>query len=205
MTSLDPRLNRVDIYKYQQELKPKDSMDQFETYEVFLQTKESKPYQHEGAVHAPNIDMAFLFAKEQFSRRGTCTGLTVVKTEHIMVSPMTDNDESVYDLVTVEPEDSAKKEAYEVFHLFKRGKHMQHQGSVSAVGFHDAYQRAGTTYNTGKTVLNVWVVRHDDMLFNTEDERVIWHTLSEKKFRDAIAYKALDKIKKFKEEQLASK
>lgn len=205
MTSLDPRLNRVDIYKYKQELQPKDSMDQFETYEVFVQTKESKPYQHEGIVHAPNRDMAFLFGKEQFSRRGTCTGIAVVQTEHVMVSPMTDNDESVYDLVSVESEKSTKKETYEVFHLFKRGKHMQHQGSVSAVGFQDAYLQAGATYDTGKTVLNVWVVRHDDMLFNTEDERDIWSTLSEKSFRDAIAYKALDKIKKFKEEQLASK
>jgi len=204
MASLDPRLNRVDIYKYHQELQPKNSMDQFETYEVFVQSKESKPYQHEGIVHAPNQDMAFLFGKEQFSRRGVCTGLAVVLTEKIMVSPMTDNEENVYDHVSVASEKAGEKETYEVFHLFKRGKHMQHQGSVTAKGFHDAYQQAAGTYNTGKVVLNVWVIRHDDILFNTDDERVIWSTLSDKKFRDAIAYKALDKIKKFKEEQTAS-
>lgn len=204
MNSLDPRLNRVDIYKYQQELQPKISMDQFETYETFVQSKENKPYQHEGIVHAPNQDMAFLFAKEQFSRRGTCVGLNVVKTENVMVSPMTDNEESIYDSVTIEPEKDGKTEVYEVFHLFTRGKHMQHQGSVSANGFHDAYQQAGSTYNNGKTVLNVWIIRHSDMLFNTEEERIIWSTLSEKKFRDAIAYKALDKIKKFKEKQISS-
>jgi len=179
-------------------------MDQFETYEVFVQSKESKPYQHEGTVHAPNQDMAFLFGKEQFSRRGVCTGLAVVLTEKIMVSPMTDNEENVYDHVSVESEKAGKKEIYEVFHLFKRGKHMQHQGSVTAKGFHDAYQQAAGTYNTGKVVLNVWVIRHDEILFNTADERVIWSTLSDKKFRDAIAYKALDKIKKFKEEQATS-
>ena len=204
MSSLDPRLNRVDIYKYQQELQPKTSMDQFETYEVFLQTKENKSFQHEGIVHAPNQELAFLFAKEQFSRRGTCTGLSVVQTEYIMVSPMTDNDINVYDVVSLEPEKSNKTSTYEIFHLFKRGKHLQHQGSVSAKGFNDAYRQADNLYNTGKTVLNVWVVRHDNMLFNTKEQRVIWNTLSEKKFRDAIAYKALDKIKKFKEEQDSS-
>lgn len=204
MTSLDPRLNRVDIYKYQQELQPKTSMDQFGTYEVFVQSKESKPFQHEGIVHAPNLDMAFLFGKEQFSRRGTCTGLSVVETNAVMVSPMTDNEESVYDSVSVEVEKDGKLEAYEIFHLFKRGKHMQHQGSVQARGFQDAYQQAGENYNTGKIVLNVWIVRHEDMLFNTEEERVIWSTLSEKKFRDAIAYKAMDKIKKFRDEQTSS-
>ncbi len=204
MDSLDPRLNRIDIYKYQERLKPKTSMDQFETYEAFVQTKETKPFQHEGAVHAPNQEMAFLFAKEQYSRRGVCTGLFVVQTENIMVTPMTDNEESVYDIVSLEPEKDGEAEAYEISHLFKRGKHHQHQGSVTAKGYHDAYQQAAKTYNTDKIVLNVWIVRHSDILFSTEDEQVIWSTLSEKKFRDAIAYKALDKIKKFKEEQASS-
>ena len=204
MTPLDPRLRRINIYKYQQEIQPKNGMDQFETYEVFIQTKENMAYQHEGIVHAPNRDMAFLFAKEQFSRRGVCTGLGVVPTQKVMASPMTDNEEDVYDLFSLEPEKNGQTDIYEVFYLFKRGKHHLHQGNLSAKGFHDAYQQAGKLYNTEKVVLNVWIVCREDILFNTVEQRLIWSTLSEKKFRNAIAYKALGKIKKFREEQNSS-
>jgi len=201
MKSLDPRLNRVDIYKYQQELKPKASMDQFETYEVFVRAKDGKAMQHEGIVHGPNKEMAFLFAKEQFSRRGACVDLWVALTSDLMVSPISDNEENIYDLVQLEVDDGGTTEAYEVFHLYKRGKHHQYQGSLQAKGFHDAYQNASEVFNDGKPVLNVWVIKKADLLCSTDEDRVIWSTLSEKTFRDAIAYKALDKIKKFKEEQ----
>ena len=45
------------------------------------------------------------------------------------------------------------------------------------------------------------VAKTDDILTVSEDDKVIWETLPEKSFRDAIAYRGADKIKKFKEEQ----
>lgn len=42
---------------------PKNKLDQFETYEVFVQTKEDKPFEHVGIVHAPNEEMAFCLQK----------------------------------------------------------------------------------------------------------------------------------------------
>lgn len=203
MESLDPRLNRVDLEKYTG-LSQKETLDQFETYEVFVQVKENKPFEHEGIVHAPNEDMAFLFGKEQFSRRGSCTGLSVVNTANIMVSPLTDNAISVYDVFTPSVELKGDAEKYEVFHLIKRGKKHKHIGHVEADSYEQAYITASETYNEGKPVLNVWVVKTQDILFSDDENKDIWNTLSEKQFRDAIAYRALDKIKKFKAEQAGS-
>jgi len=200
MESLDPRLNRVDLDSFRNST-PKNTLDQFETYEVFVQVKESKPYQHEGAVHAPNEEMAFLFAKEQFSRRGTCTGVAVCKTENLTFTPTMDNGKNVYDEFEPKDPEIGEYERYEIFHMFRRGKQHQHIGHIEASSFAEAFNKSKALYNNDKTVLNVWLCKTDEMLFIDEDFRDIWYTLSEKSFRDATAYRALDKIKKFKEEQ----
>ena len=64
----------------------KPALDQFETYEVFHQKKEGAPFVYVGPVHAPEADLAFLFAKEQYSRRFACTGMWVVPTSAITVT-----------------------------------------------------------------------------------------------------------------------
>ena len=200
MKSLDPRLNRVDLDAYN-DLSPKKDLDQFETYEVFVQTKEGKAYQHEGVVHAPNEEMAFLFAKEQFSRRGTCTGIAVCKTENVVVTPTTENGKNVYDEFEPTGTDLGDYEKYEVFHQFRRGKQHQHAGAIEASSYDEAFNKSKAIYNNDKTVLNVWLVKTVDLLFIDQDYKDIWFTLSEKQFREATDYRALDKIKKFKEEQ----
>ena len=180
---------------------PKEALDQLPTYEAFVQPKDNKPYEHVGIVHAADLDMAFLFAKEQFSRRFTCTGLFVVKTEHIMVSELTDNKHSVYDLL---PETAAAgteaEAAYEIFHLIKRGKQHKHMGPVQATSYEHAMQQAKAVYADGKPVLNIWVVRTEHIRFTDQEEQDLWITLGEKMYRDAISYKAQDKIKAFKAE-----
>ena len=198
MESLDPRLNRVDLDSFGQ-LEQKHTLDQFETYEVFVQTKEGKPHQHEGVVHAPNEEMAFLFAKEQFSRRGTCTGIAVCKTEKVVATPTTDNGKNVYDEFSPEPTPVGEYRRYEIFHMFRRGKQHVHVGHVDASSYFEAYNKGRALYNNDKTVFNVWLVKDKNMLFIDENYRDIWYTLSEKQFRDATAYRALDKIKKYRE------
>ena len=197
MKSLDPRIRRLQLSDDSQ-LNQKESLDQLETFQVFVQVKENRSYQHEGIVHAPSKDLAFLFGKEQYSRRGTCTGLAVARTENVFATRFTENAENVYDQIPVEPSDSKTTTAYEVFHLYKRGKQHKHAGRVEATSPNDALVKAGEIYNNGKPVLNIWIIKSDDLLFTSEEDRDIWQTLSEKQFRDAIAYKALDKLKAFK-------
>jgi ring-1,2-phenylacetyl-CoA epoxidase subunit PaaB len=205
LESLDPRVNRLHLpNEFEQPMGSIAMLDQLETYEVFVQTKENKPFEHAGIVHAPNEEMAFLFAKEQFSRRGMfCTAIGVIKTEKIKTSEVTENQQSVYDLYTGTPSDS-EEEGFEVFHLIKRGKQHKHAGSVLAKDHEDAILKAKQELDLSKPVLNIWVVKSNDIYATDEEDRDIWDTLPDKRYRDAIDYKAADKIKAFKEEQRRS-
>ncbi len=202
MDSLDPRIQRLNFPKWEKDLE-KNHLDQLETYEVFVQTKEGKPYQHEGVVHASNSDMAFLFAKEQFGRRYTCTGMWIARSSDVSVSQTTEADKSVYDFVEASA-NSDQLESCEVFHLYKRGKQHRHVGAVQAANYEHALSESKKTIDEQKTVYNVWVIKSSDLLKSAEEDKVIWSTLPEKQFRDAIAYKGADKIKEFKEKQANS-
>ncbi|MTI22760.1 phenylacetic acid degradation b [Fulvivirga sp. RKSG066] len=198
MESLDPRVSRLNIDE-NASLSPKAPLDQFGTFEVFVQLKEGKQYKHEGAVHAPNRDMAFIFAKEQFSRRLMCSGLFVVDTRNVFVTEYTEDTVNVYEKVADNADAQGEAQEFEFFHLMKRGKQHEHIGSIEAQSAEQALVMAKSEFiNSDKPIYNVWVVKTNDILFSSEEDKVIWNTLPEKKFRDAIAYKAADKVKAFK-------
>ena len=71
MNSLDPRITRLPKIGLPGQPQPKGPLDQFATFEVFVRPKEGKPFQNEGIVHAPYIEMAYILAKEAFNRRFT--------------------------------------------------------------------------------------------------------------------------------------
>lgn len=89
--SLDPRINRANL-----DTDSKDgelnAMDHFQTYEVFEQKKRGTHHIHVGSVHAPSSELAMMFAKEQYTRRGQCVNLWVVKTSEIFVTQYEDSD-----------------------------------------------------------------------------------------------------------------
>src|SRR5688572_31514920 len=99
INSLDPRVKRLPKIGVPGQIEPKAPLDQFGTYEVFVQPKEGKPFQHEGIVHAPNIEMAYVLAKETFTRRFTCTSLYVADTRDVFVSPITEGDQNAYERI----------------------------------------------------------------------------------------------------------
>lgn len=89
--SLDPRINRANL-----DTDSKDGelneMDHFQTYEVFEQKKRGTHHIHVGSVHAPSSELAMMFAKEQYTRRGQCVNLWVVKTSEVFVTQYEDSD-----------------------------------------------------------------------------------------------------------------
>jgi len=89
--SLDPRIAREHINE-NNSISPLAEMDNWETYEVFHQKKRGDQHMHVGIVHAPNIEMALLFGKEQFGRRGITANIWVVKTAHVFASEYDDSD-----------------------------------------------------------------------------------------------------------------
>ncbi len=183
---------------------PKAELDQFETYEVFHQKKESAAFSYVGPVHAPNEDVAFLFGKEQYSRRAACVGIWIAQTAHIQVTPYGNDGENIYEMLRMETPaaDSKEAETYEIFHLKKRGKAHTHAGRVTASSYPDALRASKEAFGEKGPIVNVWVVKSKHVLQSAEEDKDMWLTIPEKKYREATAYKVMDKITKFKEEQL---
>lgn len=197
MNSLDPRVNRLPAIT--ESVSPKVPLDQFGTFEVFVQPKEGKPFQHEGIVHAPNLEMAYVLAKESFTRRFLCISLYVVDTRDVYVSPMTEGENNSYDFIEDKPEADGAKVSFEIYHLAKRGKQHIQVGTVTANSPQEAIAHAKLKFKTGKVVYNVWAIQSDKIRFTTDEDKDLWITLPEKKFRDASDYKGGDKLKNFLE------
>jgi ring-1,2-phenylacetyl-CoA epoxidase subunit PaaB len=90
--SLDPRITRA-LIPENPDVEPLTGNELFETYEVLHQAKTGGRHTHVGSVHAPNAEMAYLFAKEQYGRRMTTTSIWVVRTTDVFtISP--DGEES---------------------------------------------------------------------------------------------------------------
>lgn len=200
LNSLDPRVNRLP--EINEPVSPKAPLDQFGTFEVFVQPKEGKPFQHEGIVHAPNLELAYVLAKEAFTRRFTCTSLYVVDTRDVYVSPMTEGDKNSYDCLPDIPVQTDAARSFEIYHLAKRGKQHVHAGTVQAGTPQQAMAQARQQFKTDKVIYNVWAIQSDKIRFTTPEEKELWLTLSEKKFRDASDYKGGDKLKEFLERSI---
>lgn len=196
LESLDPRIKRISFEALEEPYAPKEVPDQFQTFQVFVQVKEGKSYEHVGIVHAPDIEFAQVFAKEQYSRRPHCNGLWVVKTQDVKATPLVENEENIYDLITPEYDEKPDKEHYEVFHLKKRGKQHVHQGSVLAGSYDEAIIKAKDAFYANP-VLNIWIIKEKNILQILQKDKDIWSTLPEKKHRDVTSYKASEKIKQF--------
>jgi len=201
--SLDPRVNRLPKVGQEGLILPKAALDQFGTFEVFVQPRDGKPFQHEGIVHAPNLEMAYVLAKETFTRRFTCVSLYVTDTRNVYVSPMTEGDTDAYDMIG-DAVEGGEPESFEIYHLYKRGKQHVHAGTVPASSPVSAMSIAKKDLKTDKIVYNIWAVPTRLIRFTSESDKDLWATLPEKKFRDAADYKGGDKLKEFLERTKAN-
>ncbi len=193
---LDPRFKRFQLISG--ETQAKELLDQLPAFEVFIQIKETRPFRHEGCVHATSSKMALIFAKEQYSRRGICTGLWVVSTGEIYVSKYTENNIDIYDEFS--DANVCTGDNYSIFQMTKRGTQHTFVGEVNADSPESAISCAGSKFDRKKPVLNIWVIKTRAMLKTTEADKEMWKTTPDKMFREAIDYKTGDKLKAFKKE-----
>jgi ring-1,2-phenylacetyl-CoA epoxidase subunit PaaB len=203
VNSLDPRVNRLPKIGQPEEINPKAPLDQLGNFEVFVQPKDGKPFQHEGALHAPDLEMAYVLAKETFTRRFLCTSLFVADTRSVFVSPMTEADINAYDVI-LPAETTDSKSNYEIFHLIKRGKQHVHVGTVTASTPQEAMWEAKQKFRGEKNVYNIWAIKSSDIRFTNPEDKDLWLTLPDKKFRDAADYKGGEKLKTFLEKRAAN-
>lgn len=104
ISSLDPRIKRLGLDN-QTELTPTNT--HLVTWEVFHQEKKGKQPVHAGVVHASSPELALVYAKEQYARRGKTTNLWVVKSSDIYT--YTQDDEDIFETT---PEKLHREPAY---------------------------------------------------------------------------------------------
>lgn len=194
MKSLDPRVTRLPEISTPEQEPSKSTLDQFGTFEVFVQPKEGKPFQHEGSVHAPNLEMAYILAKETFTRRFTCSSLCVVETRDIAVSPITDAKQNIYDIMSKPVAESAENTSFEIYQLTKRGKQHIHVGTVEAGTPLEAMYNSRRFVKPDQIIFNIWAIPTAAIRFTAADDQNLWGTLPEKKFRDASDYRGGEKL-----------
>jgi len=193
--SLDPRVTRLPEINIPVQDPAKSVLDQFGTFEVFVQPKPDKHFQHEGAVHSPNLEMAYILAKETFTRRFNCSSLCVVATADVFVSPITEGNQSVYDILGKPPAGPGKNTSFEIYHLTRRGKQHIHFGTVQATSHVEAMVVAKTQLLNDALIFNVWAIPTERIRFTSPDDQDLWSTLPDKKFRDASDYKGGEMLK----------
>jgi ring-1,2-phenylacetyl-CoA epoxidase subunit PaaB len=88
--SLDPRISRSNLTGGNHN--DVDGLIHFQTYEVFHQGKRGAQHKHVGIVHAPNADMALLYAKEQYARREVTANIWVTPSSCISATEYEDDD-----------------------------------------------------------------------------------------------------------------
>lgn len=88
--SLDPRISRANLTGGNHN--DVDGLIHFQTYEVFHQNKRGAQHKHVGIVHAPNADMALLYAKEQYARREVTANIWVAPSSCISATEYEDDD-----------------------------------------------------------------------------------------------------------------
>lgn len=199
LSSQDPRINRLRLTEDDHSMS--NPGDQLITFEVFLCPKEGKPYEHVGPVHAADAETAFLFAKEQYGRRASCVGMQLIRTDKIKVTKYTDNGTDIYGFYRNNfPNKASVTEAFTIFHLKKRGKQHVCAGEVNASSYENAVAEYARLFSPAGPFLNVWAVKTTDILL--QDDKELWGTLSEKKYRDAIAYRVNERIEQFKRKNL---
>ncbi|ASZ10392.1 1,2-phenylacetyl-CoA epoxidase subunit B [Chitinophaga pendula] len=89
--SLDPRINRLKLGNAGEVIKVEEG-ENWQVYEVFHQEKRGAHHEHVGCVHAPDAQLALVFAKEQFGRRKKCVNLWVVRSADILAFDAEDED-----------------------------------------------------------------------------------------------------------------
>ncbi|RFM35924.1 1,2-phenylacetyl-CoA epoxidase subunit B [Chitinophaga silvisoli] len=89
--SLDPRVNRLRLDNIDAPFTIEEG-ENWQAYEVFHQEKRGAHHEHVGCVHAPDPQMALIFAKEQFGRRKKCVNLWVVRSADILAFGLEDED-----------------------------------------------------------------------------------------------------------------
>lgn len=134
---------------------------QWPRFQVFLQEREGVPHQDVGSIHAPDVEMALLNARDVFVRRPECVSLWVVPVKDIYSRTA----EQIREKGVGEGEIRGKeKQNYLVFSKSKANGTQTFAGVVEAEGFVQALQQSLEKFSGKTTPFSWWVLPERSVL-----------------------------------------
>lgn len=153
---------------------------------VFQQEAAGKPFVHNGTVHAPDIEMALLNARDVFARRPQAVAMWVVPADSIF----TQTREELSNWENKEPTDqpTSRPTDYYVFGKFEQQDQCRHVGDVQAASPRSAIQAAVSKYGD-QDPLWWWVFPKSDVLTSEpQDAAPMFEPAHEKTYKDQAEY-----------------
>jgi ring-1,2-phenylacetyl-CoA epoxidase subunit PaaB len=206
IVSLDPRISRLHLPENNETpVSETETSFQLQVFIVFTMQKEGKPWESVGTIHAANPELALLFAKEQYTRRGNLFfALAVVEQASVTEFGTAGLQENMFHragelaLPTGNPDDTLTN--FAVFYQKKRGKSHFFLCNVNAVSVNEALVLTARNHFTDPCTC-LWVFPEAKMVKTEPEEMDLWLNLPDKKYREVIMYKSLDRITAFKARQ----
>jgi ring-1,2-phenylacetyl-CoA epoxidase subunit PaaB len=159
---------------------------QWPRFMVFQQEAAGKPFVHDGTMHAPDIEMALLNARDVFARRPQASAMWVVPADSIF----TQTREELSHQETRQPVDQPTSGLvdYYVFGKFEEQTQCRHVGEVQAADAAGAVQAAITKY-ADQNPLWWWVFPVSDVLTSRpQDASPMFEPSRAKTFKDQAEY-----------------
>lgn len=159
---------------------------QWPRFMVFQQEAEGKPFVHNGTVHAPDIEMALLNARDVFARRPQAVAMWVVSADSIY----TQTREELSNQETKQAVDQSTNRLIDfyVFGKFEEQAQCRQIGEVRAVSPQAAVQTAIQKYGD-QHPLWWWVFPKSDVLISApQDASPMFEPANAKTFKDQSEY-----------------
>jgi ring-1,2-phenylacetyl-CoA epoxidase subunit PaaB len=165
---------------------------QLPRFQVFLQPNPGAPHSDAGSVHAPDLDMALMNARDVFARRPDCHNLWVAPVEAIF---STTSAELAH--VAQLPENNC--EAAEMYHIFAKLKPagpLTHVSSLVAGNPHAALLSASENLDPRPQASVWWVIPARMVLASQPDEVAsLFDPANDKPFRLATDFHVLTALR----------
>lgn len=164
---------------------------QWPRFEVFKQDTPGKPHQAVGSVHAPDLEMALLMARDVFVRRPRCHSLWVTPADAIFSITQEELEAQPAWLTAPPAAAPAATETYLVFRKTSQRRAMtfvEHVGEVVAASPQAAVQQALTQFATAPTWV-WWVVPAGAVAQSDAEDSASWfEPADDKTYRHQSAY-----------------
>ncbi len=169
---------------------------QWPRFQVFWQEKEGAPHQDVGSIHAPDIEMALLNARDVFVRRPECVSLWVAPADTIYSRTAEEIKESG---VGEEAAEGITKQAYLIFNKPKANGTQTFAGVVEADGPVQALKQSIEKFS-GKTAPFAWWVLPEESVLKSDSADIdsMFEPAFDKPFRLSTDFHTITAMRQLK-------